>query len=305
MKINLTSSIFSNEFEAIKYLESVRWRKFRYCPKCGEAERTSPTKSKNHRPGLYYCLSCESTFTVTIGTIFEGSQIPLNKWLLVFHLMVASKKGMSAKQVERMIDVSYKTAWSMCHRVREVMAPTEKELEKKLGGKNKIVEVDETYWGNKGKQPWGARGYAHKMKIVSAVERGGDKRSFHVQDVKARTVVPLVKQHVDAKTRVMTDESGIYKHLHLEFLAHETVNHSAREYARGDVTTNTIESSFALVKRSLRGTFHQVSEKHLHRYLSELDYKWNTRNLTDGRRLRNALKRAEGKKLSTWLLVNG
>jgi len=203
-----------------------------------------------------------------------------------------------------MINVSYNTAWFMCHRVREAMTPTPKELEKKLGGRNKVVEVDETYWGNRGKLPPGARGYAHKMKVVSMVERNGDKRSFHVPDVKAKTVVPLIKQHVNSKTRMMTDEASIYKHLHLDFASHETVVHSAREYVRGDVTTNTIESSFALVKRSLRGTFHQVSEKHLHRYLKELDYKWNTRDMSDGLRLRNALKRADGKTLSRWALKN-
>lgn len=299
MKLNLTNPIFSDEKLAINYLENLRWRRQRLCPKCGGTE-TSPTRSRNHRPGLYYCNGCRSTFTVTVGTLFQGSKVPLNKWLLVFHLMVASKKGVSALQVQRMIDVSYNTARFMCHRVRHAMAPTEQELEKKLGGPGKIVEIDETYWGNRGKQRPGARGYAHKMKIISMVERNGNKRSVHVSQVKAKTVMPLVIKNVDRRTRIMTDESGVYIHLNREFFSHETVIHSAGEYARGDVTTNTVESSFALVKRSLRGTFHQVSEKHLHRYLDELDYKWNTRNMTDGRRMRNALKRTEGKYLSRW-----
>jgi len=149
--------IFVDEYEALKYLESIRWSRKRFCPKCGECKKTSPTASKNHRPGLYYCNSCKGTFTVTVGTIFERSKIPLNKWLFVFHLMVSSKKGISALQVQRMIEVTYKTAWFMCHRIREAMtSPPEKQL----GGGESPVEVDETYWGNKGKQRYGARGFA-------------------------------------------------------------------------------------------------------------------------------------------------
>ena len=304
MDIHLTNPIFCDPALAIKYMESVRWRRKRSCPKCGEREHTSPTESKNHRPGLYYCNGCKSTFTVTVGTIFHGSKIPLNKWLLVFHMMVASKKGISALQIQRAIGVSYNTAWSMCHRVREAMAPTEKELSKKLGGQYEVVEVDETYWGNNGKLPPGARGWGHKMKVVSVVERQGQKRSFHVPNTKAKTVMPILKANVDSKTRMMTDESAIYNNLRFEFRSHETVVHSAREYARGDVNTNTVESSFAVLKRSFCGTFHQISEKHLHRYLKELDYKWNTREMSDGHKLRNALKRADGKRLSIWSLKN-
>lgn len=181
----------------------------------------------------------------------------------------------------------------MCHRVRDAMTsnPT-----KKLGGRSKIIEVDETYWGNHGKLPPGARGFAHKMKIISIVERDGEKRSFQVPDVKAKTVVPILKAHVSSRSRVMTDEAKIYKKLYLEFASHETVNHSLKEYARGDVTTNTVEGSFSLVKRSFYGTFHQVSEKYLQMYLQELDFKWNTRKLTDSQRMTKALKGIEGKR---------
>lgn len=301
--VNLTNPIFSDEVRALAYLEAMRWRKFRYCPKCGESEYTSPTQSKNHRPGLYYCNSCHRLFTVTVGTLFHGSKVPINKWLLVFHLMVASKKGISALQVQRMIDVSYNTAWSMCHRVRAAMVPTEEQLAKKLGGKKKPVEVDETYWGNNGKQRYGARGFAHKMKIVSIVDRAGDKRSFHVPDVKAKTVVPILKANIDKRSRVMTDEAQIYKKLDSEFWSHESVCHGIKEYARGDVTTNTVEGSFSLLKRSFRGTFHQVSERHLHRYLAELDFKWNTRKANDTQRLKKALKGIEGKSLSPRALM--
>jgi len=298
MIANLTNPVFGDEKLAIEYLESIRWRLYRYCPKCGEAENTSPTKSKNHRPGLYYCNSCKGLFTVTVGTLFHGSKVPMNKWLLVFHLMVASKKGISALQIQRMIGVSYNTAWFMCHRVRLAMTPTETQTKKKLGGKSRPVEVDETYWGNNGKLPPGARGWNHKMKIISMVERDGDKRSFQMPNMKAKTVIPLLKANVKSTSRMMTDEAAIYNKLHLDFASHESVNHRAKEYARGDVTTNTVEGSFSLLKRSFYGTFHQVSEKHLQRYLQELDFKWNTRKISDGKRMKKALKGINGKHLS-------
>lgn len=302
---NLTNPIFGSEAHALEYLESVRWRKYRWCPKCGESERTSPTKSKNHRPGLYYCNSCKGLFTVTVGTLFHGSKVPLNKWLLVIHLMAASKKGISALQVQRMIDVSYNTAWFMCHRIRVAMLPPEKEATKKLGGKGKVVEVDETYWGNIGKKPQGARGWAHKMKIVSMVDREGDKRSFHLPALSSKIVRPLLLKNIDPRTRIMTDEAGIYHKVHLDFFSHESVNHRTGEYVRGDVTTNTVEGSFSLVKRSLYGTFHQVSEKHLHRYLAELDFKWNTRKMSDSQRMKKALKGIEDRSLSRFSLTRG
>lgn len=303
--MNLTNKIFADDYAALQHLESIRWKRYRYCPKCGETERTSPTASVNHRPGLYYCNGCKRTFTVTVGTIFHGSKVPLSKWLLVFYLMAASKKGISALQVQRMLEVSYKTAWFMCHRIRLAMTPTEEQLKKKLGGRDKPIEVDETYWGNNGKQRPGARGYAHKMKILSIVDRDGEKRSFHLPDVKARTVLPLLEQHVDRRSRMMTDEAAIYKKLNLSFRSHEAVRHAAGEYARGDVTTNTVESSFAIVKRSFYGTFHQVSERHLHRYLAEMDFKWGTRDLTDGVRMNKAIRASEGKRLSRWELARG
>ncbi|KHK48636.1 hypothetical protein PI87_27755 [Ralstonia sp. A12] len=290
--------MFADEEAAIEYLEAPRWPRKRKCPKCGDGKKTSPTASKNHRPGLYCCGGCKSTFTVTIGTIFEGSHVPLNKWLFAFHLIASSKKGISGMQVHRMVGVSYKTAWFMCHRVREAMAT---KPDRPLGN-SAPVEVDETYWGNKGKQRYGARGYAHKMKILSMVERKGEKRSFHLQDVKAATVTPILKANISADARVMTDEAAIYKRINRDFGSHETVNHGAREYARGDVTTNTVESSFAVLKRGLYGTFHQVSEKHLHRYLTEFDFRWNTRELTDQGRMQVALMGTEGKKLSYWSL---
>ena len=301
---DLTKPIFTNEESAREHLEELRWAKSRFCPHCGEAERTSPTESKNHKPGLYYCLSCEKTFTVTVGTLFERSHIPLNKWLLAFHLMSASKKGISALQIQRMMGLSYKSAWFMCHRIREAMnigtaGP--------LGSGGGVVEADETYWGNTGKQNNGARGYAHKMKVVSLVERDGQKRSFHVTNVNRATVTPILRAHVAKKARLMTDETSVYDIAGKELASHDKVTHSAGEYSRGDVTTNTVESSFAILKRGLYGTFHHVSEHHLQRYATEFDFRWNHREklgFTDADRAHAALRGIEGKRL-TYRRIDG
>jgi transposase-like protein len=184
----------------------------------------------------------------------------------------------------------------MSHRIREAMT-TEGGL---LGGGGKPVEVDETYWGNVGKQPEGARGGSHKMKILSLVERDGEKRSFHVTDVNAKTLRPIMAAQIDKSSRLMTDDAKVYKKIGNDYASHESVNHSAKEYARGDVTTNTVESSFAILKRGLYGTFHSVSEKHLQRYVNEFDFRWNTRSklgFTDADRAEVALKGIVGKRL--------
>jgi transposase-like protein len=294
---DILNPIFADEEKAREHLEALRWANGRVCPHCGDCEATSPTASKNHKPGLYYCNSCESTFTVTVGTLFERSHVPLNKWLMAFHLVAASKKGVSSKQLERMLGVSYKTAWFMSHRIREAMTTEGGGL---LGGNGSPVEVDETYWGNVGKQKEGARGGDHKMKVLSLVERNGEKRSFHVTNVNATTLKPIMKANISSEARLMTDEAKVYDKIGVEFGQHQTVNHSAKEYARGDVTTNTVESSFAILKRGLYGTFHSVSEKHLQRYINEFDFRWNTRaklGFSDKDRAEAALKGIVGKRL--------
>ena len=298
---DLLNPIFSDEDAARKHLEALRWGKHRTCPHCGECEATSPTASKNHKPGLYYCNSCKSSFTVTVGTLFERSHIPLNKWLLAFHLMAASKKGMSAKQMERMLGLSYKSAWFMCHRIREAMTTNPTTM---LGGPGTsgIVEADETYWGNSSlKKKTGSKGTLPMMKIVSLVERDGEKRSFHVANVTAATIGPILKAQVASTVRLMTDEHTVYKTIGKKFSSHETVAHGYGEYTRGDVTTNTVESSFAILKRGLNGTFHSVSEKHLQRYANEFDFRWNTRQsqgYSDVDRALIALKGITGKRLT-------
>jgi transposase-like protein len=293
---------FQDADKAREYLEAQVWPNGRVCPHCGVIGDHYALKGKSARPGLYKCADCRESFTVTVGTVFERSKIGLHLWLQAVHLMAASKKGISAKQLERMLGVTYKTAWFMSHRIREAMKADPARM---LGGPGSsgIVEADETYWGaatnEEGiKYP---KGIAPKMKIVSLVERNGDKRSFHVPSVNAATLGPILKAQIAQSARLMTDEAKYYKKAGQHFASHESVNHSKEEYARGDVTSNTAESSFAILKRGLIGTFHSVSEQHLQRYCVEFDFRWNTRQsqgFNDAMRADVALKGITGKRLT-------
>ena len=297
---------FQDADKAREYLEALRWPHGPVCPHCGGLEKHLKLEgSKNYRPGLFKCGHCYEQFTVTVGTVFERSKIALNVWLQAVHLMCASKKGISAKQIERMLGVSYKTAWFMCHRIREAMNDTTGTL---LGGPGSsgIVEADETYWGNAtdkdGKKRVNPRGGSnHKMKIVSLVERNGNKRTFHVADVNGATVGAVLKSQVSEKARLMTDAAQYYRKAGRDFASHEWVDHNSKEYARGDVTSNTVESSFAILKRGLIGTFQSVSEKHLQRYCTEFDFRWNTRmsqGFNDSMRADALLSQIAGKRLT-------
>jgi transposase-like protein len=290
-----TEARFNDDEAARQHLEALRWPNGPECPHCGGTERNSALNGESHRPGLYFCGDCRQQFTVTVGTVFERSKVALHKWVYATHLMCASKKGISSKQLERMLGVTYKTAWFMTHRIREAMT---NGFTAPMGGSGKAVEVDETYWGNNGKQRKGARGYQHKMKVLSLVERDGDKRSFHIPAVNAKTLRPILKEQLSKKARLMTDEHGAYTQVGKEFAEHGVVNHSKGEYSRKDVTTNSVESSFALLKRGLIGTFHQVGEQHLQRYANEFDFRWNHRKVTDSERTDSALKGISGKRLT-------
>jgi len=289
---------FQDPDAAREYLESVRWANGIVCPHCGVIDRFYKLTGDAHRPGLYKCSDCREQFSVTVGTVFESSKIKLHIWLQACHLMSASKKGVSSKQLERMLGVSYKTAWFMSHRIREAMniAP-----DGPMGGDGGAVEVDETYWGNVGKNKPGHRGGSHKMKVVSLVERNtGKKVSVHVPNVTAKTLKPIILGHVSEQARLMTDEAKVYAKIGHRFVAHQTVNHAQEEYARGDVTTNTVEGSFSILKRGLTGTFHSVSEQHLQRYCHEFDFRWNYRIKTgydDVQRAQMLLKNISGKRL--------
>jgi transposase-like protein len=291
---DITDPIFHDEAKATAHMEADRWPDGVTCPLCG-SDRVHKMGGKT-QAGMFVCYECENKFTVRTGTIFERSHIPLHKWLLAIRLMAASKKDMSALQVQRMLGLgSYRTAWFMCHRIREAMKPTRPEP---LGGSNKVVESDETWVGGKAKN----RAYAPEPKkhaVMTLVDRDGDSHSFHVANVSAKTLREKIVTTVDRKSYLMTDELASYEKVGREFSGHETVNHSAREYARlgGFVHINNAECRFSLMKRAIYGQHHSVSKAHLHRYLTEWDFKWNTRKISDGARAALALKGAEGKRL--------
>jgi transposase-like protein len=280
---------------ARKHLEALRWPDGPVCPHCGSFKATR-LEGKKHRDGLIQCNDCREQFTVTVGTVFERSKIALNKWLLCNHLLVSSKKGMSAHQIHRMLGVTYKTAWFMCHRLREAMKPTPNETGP-LGGPGKFVEVDETFVGGKARNR-AFRDTAPKKVIVSLVERGGHARSFHVANVKARDLRSLIVTNVDRSSHLMSDEAHVYTWVGREFTSHGTVNHGAGEYARNADHSNTAENFFSIFKRGVIGTYHHMSEAHLHRYTAEFDFRYNTKDISDRERADKALKGIAGKRLT-------
>ena len=300
---------FTNDEDARKMLESILWPEGPVCPHCGVVGHSYATK----RAGVYRCAEsvCRKDFTVTMRTVMERSKIALHKWLQAFHLMSSSKKGISAHQLHRTLQIGYEAAWFMTHRIREAMrdgglAP--------LGGEGKVVEADETYFGPVAKdkvrkvttsgRPFtkaGRTGPSNKRAIVSLVERGGNVRSFHVAVADAPSVAAIVNENILRETRLHTDESRLYTRVGVEFANHETVNHSAKEYARGDVTTNSVEGFFSIFKRGMKGNYQHCAEKHLHRYLAEFDFRFNHRTalgFTDGERTTLAVKNASGKRLT-------
>jgi transposase-like protein len=310
MAANLQNPAFTNENKAREALEAMRWPNGPICPHCGSVDGIARAQGKSVRQGLYYCSACNDQFTVTVGTIMERSHVPLTKWWLAMHLMGSSKKGVSAHQMHRMLGVTYKTAWFMCHRIREAMrvdglAP--------LGGQGKVVEADETYFGEipEAKRPntktsgrpfsKNRGGPKHKRAIIALVERGGEVRSFHIPNAHLGEVVGIVCANIARETRLHTDESRLYTAVGKEFAAHETVKHSAYEYVRGDVTTNTVESYFSVFKRGMRGVYQHCGEKHLHRYLAEFDFRYNNRaklGVDDVTRVARIAKGIEGKRLT-------
>jgi transposase-like protein len=295
--IDLTNPIFNDETAAWEHFEAIRWPDGPICPHCGVINSADPIIGKTARHGLYRCRGCVEQFTATIGTIYEGSHIPMHKWLLATHLLCASKKGMSAHQLMRMLGIgSYRTAWFMCHRIREAMTPS---TPSPIGGEGKIVESDETFIGGKSKNRAYGKKEPKKHAVMTLVERDGESRSFHVANVKAKTLREKIVKTVSRKSHLMTDELASYEKVGKEFANHDTVTHSANEYVRlgGFVHINTAECRFSLMKRAVFGTHHSISEAHLPRYLSEWDYKWNTRNISDTERAAAAVKGAEGKRL--------
>jgi transposase-like protein len=312
MDVDLTSPIFNDEEAARKHFESVRWPNGPVCPRCGVVGEATEMKGETTRPGLYNCRACDRPFTATIGTIFERSHIPMHKWLLAVRLMAASKKGMSAHQLYRMLGFgSYRTAWFMAHRIRESM----RELSAApLGGSGKTAEADETFVGGSEKNRHKKRrtiqdtgGFQGKEPVFSIVERGGKVRSHHVPRVNAATLRPILEAQLDKNSVLMTDGEGQYRILGPMYAKHEAVNHRIGEYVRGDAHTNTVESYFAILKRGITGVYHHVSQQHLKRYLCEFDFRYNERaalEVTDGERADKVLRGAIGKRV-TYQEANG
>ena len=296
--MNIYEPRYTNEEAARQHLERVRWPDGPFCPHCG-SYRATRLEGKAHRAGLVQCkeAECRKQFTVTVGTVFERSKVPLFKWLLVNHLMVSSKKGISAHQIHRMIGVTYKTAWFMCHRIREAMDQDSGPLG---GSPDQVVEADETFVGGVTGNRLNKQ-VAVKQAVVTLVERDGRARSFHVANVHANVVRPILFQNVDRLSCLMTDESYVYTKAGEQFWSHKTVNHRFKEYARKDAKgswhTNTVENFFSIFKRGIIGVFHHVSEAHLGRYAREFDFRYNHRSITDGERADQALRGIFGKRL--------
>ncbi len=304
MAAALDNPIFTDADKAREHLEAQRWPNGVVCAQCGNADpsKIHGLKGKAHRPGVYQCAECREQFTVTVGTVFERSKIPLNKWMLAVHLMTSSKKGISAHQIHRMLGVTYKTAWFMCHRIREAMRD---DAPPPMGGDGHIVEADETYFGDKEvvaqRTKRGKTRIGGKRAVVALVERGGSVRSFHVKSADATTIREIVVTNVHRTSVLHTDESKLYTKTGAEFDGHETVRHTAGEYVRGIVHTNTIEGFFSVFKRGMKGIYQHCAEKHLFRYLAEFDFRYNNRTklgVTDVMRRDNALKGIEGKRLT-------
>lgn len=304
--IDLTNPIYNDEAKAREHLETIRWPDGVTCPFCGSIDHVKPLGGKSMGPGWYHCGACRDKFTVRVGTVYERSKIALHKWVLATHLLCASKKGMSAHQLHRMLGVTYKTAWFMCHRIRESMDdpnPTP------MGGPDDPVQADETYFGPKAEkrttrvadgEPYktGQRGPSNKRAIVSLIS-GGKARTFHVKSANAATVRQLLVTNVTRDTELHTDESRIYTRVGEEFAAHRTVVHVKGQYVgpHGE-STNKVENYFSIFKRGMKGVYQHCAEKHLQRYINEFDFRYNSRDLTDWERADLAIKGAEGKRLT-------
>jgi len=302
MTADLTDSIYHDEAAARAHLEAQRWPSGPVCPHCGVVDRATRLSGDAHRPGLLECRPCRKQFSVTVGTVFERSHVPLHKWVLAVHLLTASKKGMSAHQLHRMLNVTYKTAWFMAHRIREAMTETNPAP---LGGQGKVIEADETYQG-KVEQPKkltkkGKPTLAGRRAVVALVERGGAVRAVHMPKVTHKNVGEVLAKHANPASRLHTDESNLYPRNGKMFASHETVKHSAGEYARGDVNTNSVEGFFGILKRGMAGVYHHVGEQHLQRYLNEFSFRYSHRiklGVDDAARARLALQGIGGKRLT-------
>lgn len=305
----LSDPHFHNEAAAYKFVEARIWPNGPVCPHCGGVERISKMEGKSTRIGTYKCYQCRKPFTVKIGTIFEASHVKLNHWLQAIFLIASSKKGISSNQLHRTLGVTLKTAWFISHRIREAMRDGKLGP---LGGNGQIVEVDETYFGSRAEKRTtrtsgaafikkGRSGPSNKRAVLDLIERNGAVRTFHVASATKENVAVLVTENIAVESMLFTDESRLYPTVGATFLDHMTVKHSAGEYVRGGVHTNTIESYFSIFKRGMRGTYQHCAEKHLHRYLAEFDFRHNSRvalGVNDDARAGRILDGVVGKRLT-------
>lgn len=297
------AELFNNEDAAREFLERRRWPNGAVCPHCKSegAYKLTPKEGSSTRKGLWKCKACRKQFTVKVGTIFEDSHIPLSKWLHAIHLLCTSKKGMSAHQLRRSLDITYKSAWFLAHRIRYAM--TQEPMASKFVG---IVEADETYIGGKAKNMHAkerakkvqGRGVVGKAPVVTLVERDGRVRSQHMPTVTQHNLRAALRECVSPGATICSDESAVYFGVDKEFASHEAVNHHKGEYVRGAAHVNSAESFHALLKRGVHGVYHHWSQHHLHRYLSEFDFRFNLRKVEDGERTLEVLKGFEGKRLT-------
>ena len=303
-KTNLADPIYHDDNAARAHLETLLWPHGPQCPRCGVlGDRITKLQGASTRPGVYKCKDCRKPFSVTVGTVMERSHVALHKWVLAAHFMSSSKKGMSALQLQRLLGTNYETAWFLFHRLREaakIMGGGH------LGGEGKVIEADTTFVGGKEKNKHvGKRnpkniGGMGKQIVHTLVEREGRARSHHIANVTGKTLAPLIFSNVDRKASLMTDTMGGYLHIGKEFARHEMVDHGRDEYVRGDAYSNTVEGYFAILKRGVYGTFHHISEAHLHRYLAEFDFRYSTRaalGISDVERAEELLRGAQGKRL--------
>lgn len=296
----LQAGFMTDEQQAFDQLIAMRWPKGPVCPFCKHTKVYRMIRKGRTRPGqkaeaplrrLLKCAECRKQFSPSVGTIFEDSHLPLTTWMNAIYLICSSKKGISTHQLHRTLGITYRTAWFLSHRIRYAM----KALH--IGKLDGIVEMDETYIGSRHRQlKSGSR--AHKIPVVSLVQRQGTVRSMVLPTVNSINLRGILREHCEPTTQLMTDQSTMYARVKEEFPLHETVNHRSKEWVRGQAHTNTIEGYFSLLKRGLAGTFHHVSKEHLHRYLAEFDFRYNGRKLSDMDRYLVALKATEGKRLT-------
>ena len=297
----LSAEYFHDEADAYRFVEAIVWPDGPTCPHCGNANpaRIYAIVGEKARIGLRTCADCRKQFTVKVGTIFESSHVPLHKWMQAMHLLCSSKKGISSHQLHRLLDVQYKTAWFMSHRIRHAMRSGSLAVPMGGAGGSGIVEADETFIGRKKGMPK-KRAYHHKNAVLSLVERGGSVRSFVVDKADSATIMPIVRENVAKEARVMTDEAKYYNKVGAEFAEHGTVNHNQGEYVRGDALVNTLENFYSVFKHGMKGVYQHCSEKHLHRYVGEFDFRYNNRSakgVEDEARTGEVLRGARGKRL--------